>query len=209
MLPHPHVVEWDDAARGRGPRTPASSSGCTPRACGPTWTWRRWRRCWPTTVAGLPGARLQIDIHHEVFDPGCARLRPGRGGTAARARGEPRRVELREHDYFSDDELWDYLNALDVSVLPYRFGTHSGWLEACFDLGTAVVAPSCGFYAEQRPCLTYRHDETRLDAGSLAAAVRAAYEQSPAPRADACDAASRSAGRWPPRTSALYASLLG
>ena len=74
------------------------------------------------------------------------------------------RVELHEHDYFSDDELWEYLNAIDVSVLPYRFGTHSGWLEACFDLGTAVVAPSCGFYAEQRPCLTYRHDETGLDA---------------------------------------------
>ena len=94
------------------------------------------------------------------------------------------RVELREHDYFSDDELWEYLNAIDVSVLPYRFGTHSGWLEACFDLGTAVVAPSCGFYAEQRPCVTYRHDETGLDAASLAHAVRSAYEQSPAPRAD-------------------------
>ena len=34
-----------------------------------------------------------------------------------------------------DDELWDYLQSLDVSVLPYRFGTHSGWLEACHDLG--------------------------------------------------------------------------
>ena len=92
-------------------------------------------------------------------------------------------VELHEHDYFSDAELWEYLNAIDVSVLPYRFGTHSGWLEACFDLGTAVVAPSCGFYAEQRPCLTYRHDETGLDAASLAGAVRSAYAQGPGPRA--------------------------
>ena len=39
-----------------------------------------------------------------------------------------------------------------MSVLPYRFGTHSGWLEACFDLGTAVIAPSCGFYRQQHPC---------------------------------------------------------
>ena len=59
------------------------------------------------------------------------------------------------HDYFTDDELWDYLSSLDVSVLPYRFGTHSGWLEACFDLGTIVLAPDCGYYAEQRPCVTY------------------------------------------------------
>ena len=80
-------------------------------------------------------------------------------------------------------ELWEYLNAIDVSVLPYRFGTHSGWLEACFDLGTTVVAPSCGFYAEQRPCVTYRHDETGLDAASLADAVRSAYSRRPGARA--------------------------
>jgi hypothetical protein len=74
-------------------------------------------------------------------------------------------------------------NAIDVSVLPYRFGTHSGWLEACFDLGTAVIAPSCGFYAQQRPCLIYGHDETGLDAASLARAVRSAYARTPGARA--------------------------
>jgi hypothetical protein len=69
---------------------------------------------------------------------------------------------------------------IDVSVLPYRFGTHSGWLEACHDLGTTVVAPDCGFYAQQRPCLTYGHDEERgLDAASLAAAVVFARERRP------------------------------
>ena len=47
-------------------------------------------------------------------------------------------------------------------MLPYRFGTHSGWLEACFDLGTAVIAPSCGFYGQQHPCgvFTYTVDLT-------------------------------------------------
>jgi hypothetical protein len=64
--------------------------------------------------------------------------------------------------------------------LPYRFGTHSGWMEACHDLGTAVLAPDCGYFAEQRPCLTYRHDERGLDADSLQTAVRIAYEQRPA-----------------------------
>jgi hypothetical protein len=94
-----------------------------------------------------------------------------------------------------------------VSVLPYRFGTHSGWLEACFDLGTAVVAPSCGFYAQQRPCLTYRHDESGLDGVSLADAVRRAHGSSP-PRASVTD-------RWDERRAlaaahrSLYARLLG
>ena len=139
---------------------------------------------------------------------------PPRGVRARRASPTPRtwsprlralaaahdEVELREHDYFSDDELWDYLHGLDVSVLPYRFGTHSGWLEACFDLGTAVVAPSCGFYAEQQPCLTYRHDEDGLDAASLVARGPARARRSARRPRDLGRRRERSAARWPPRT---------
>ena len=136
------------------------------------------------TVAELPGARLRIDIHHEVFDPGAFAYCPEVGDTVRALAGAHDCVELHEHDYFSDAELWEYLFAIDASVLPYRFGTHSGWLEACFDLGTAIVAPSCGFYAEQQPCVTYRHDEYGLDAASLDRAVRTAYAQTTAPRAD-------------------------
>jgi len=65
-------------------------------------------------------------------------------------------------------------------VLPYRFGTHSGWLEACRDLGTTVVAPTCGYFVEQGPVLTYGHDEHGLDADSLADAVRTAVLERPA-----------------------------
>ena len=88
------------------------------------------------------------------------RLRRGRrSGTTWRCASScwstptPGSVELAVHDCYTDDELWDYFESLDVSVLPYRFGTHSGWLEACFDLGTPVVVPDCGFMAEQRPCV--------------------------------------------------------
>lgn len=84
-------------------------------------------------------------------------------------------VDLAVHPYFSDDELWDYLEAIDVSVLPYRFGTHSGWLEACRDLGTAVVAPDCGFYGEQQPCEHYVHGEEGLDVTSLREAARRSH----------------------------------
>ena len=129
----------------------------------------------------LPGARLQINVHHEVFEPGSHYHDPETGEALRQLAGE--HVEVREHEYFSDDELWAYLSSLDVSVLPYRFGTHSGWLEACVDLGTAVIAPSCGFYAEQQPLFEYRHDETGLDAGSLAAAVRRRVRRAPARRA--------------------------
>jgi hypothetical protein len=86
-------------------------------------------------------------------------------------------VEVRVHPYFTDDELWDYLSSVSVSVLPYRFGTHSGWLEACFDLGTAAVVPSCGFYGEQRPCEVFDFTEESFDPCSLHRAVRTVYDR--------------------------------
>ena len=89
------------------------------------------------------------------------------------------RLELVVHDYFSEVALWSYFTSLDLSVLPYRFGTHSGWLEACRDLQTTVVAPSCGFFAEQGPVLSYVHDDDHFDARSLRDAVTHAYTHRP------------------------------
>ena len=80
-------------------------------------------------------------------------------------------VDLRVHDFMTDEDLYAYLASLDVSVLPYRFGTHSGWLEACRDVGTTVVAPDCGYYADQAPVFGYRNDEHGLDEASLRSAL--------------------------------------
>jgi len=182
VLPHPHIVDWATLSRPRPPRN-GFVVGLHAKSLRANMDVARVARVLATTVAGLPGATLRIDVHHEVFDPGAYSYDPVVGNALRTLAATNDLVELHEHDYFSDDELWAYLQAIDVSVLPYRFGTHSGWLEACFDLGTAVVAPSCGFYAEQRPCVTYRNDETGLDARSLAGAVRSAYEQAGAPRA--------------------------
>jgi beta-1,4-mannosyltransferase len=43
------------------------------------------------------------------------------------------------------------------------------------------VAPSCGYFADQAPVLTYGHDEDHLDAASLVTAVREAYAGHVAP----------------------------
>lgn len=80
----------------------------------------------------------------------------------------------------TDDELWDHLAGLDVLVLAYRFGTHSGFVEACHDLGTAVVAPRVGFLAEQQAVVPYDLDVP----GSLTAALRRVEPQRPADPAD-------------------------
>lgn len=84
-------------------------------------------------------------------------------------------VDLRVHPRFSDDDLWHYLSVIDVSVLPYRFGTHSGWLEACFDVGTAVIIGDCGHHGDQRPVTQFGFGPDRFDVGSLERAVRSTY----------------------------------
>lgn len=157
--------------------------------------------------AELPDAELRVNIHRDVADPAAPAPAPGllQALDDLHRRG---RLTLTVHDYFDDDQLWDYLASLDLSVLPYRFGTHSGWLEACHDLGTAVAAPDCGFYAQQRPCLTYGHtQQAGLDERSLREAVRTAFEKRPAPRATATDRV-RERGELAAAHQALYTSLL-
>lgn len=159
------------------------------------------------TVREAPGVVLQVDGHSDVLLPGGHRYEPelARFVRHADARGD---LELRVHDFFTDVELWDYLSSLDVSVLPYRFGTHSGWLEACRDLGTAVIAPDCGYYREQGPVITYHHDESAFDAASLTEAVRLAVGQ---PRPDPVPVEDRLRQRQEIATAHthLYRSLLG
>jgi glycosyltransferase involved in cell wall biosynthesis len=129
-------------------------------------------------VAELPHATLQVNGHRDVLHPQGARYDEQLSRFLCRAQAREQ-LELHVHDYLSDQELWFYLASLDVSVLPYRFGTHSGWLEACRDLGTAVVAPTCGFYAEQGPVHSYAMDEKSFDAESLRRAVHDAYAAAP------------------------------
>jgi glycosyltransferase involved in cell wall biosynthesis len=178
VLPHPHVLPRARLGAPRRPH-PGLVVGLHAKSLRANMDVPGVADVLADAVAGLPGARLQINLHDEVFDPGNHWYAPDVGEHLrwlARSHDE---VELVEHAYFSDDELWDYLASLDVSVLPYRFGTHSGWLEACFDLGTTVVAPSCGFYAQQRPCLIYGHDDTGLDDDALRDAVRVAHATRP------------------------------
>ncbi len=184
VLSHPHVVDFETLARPR-PIHAGFVVGLHAKSLRANMNVPAVAAVLAATVVGLPGARLQINLHREVLEPGTHYYDAEAGAALRRLADTHDGVELIEHDYFDDEQLWAYLSSLDVSVLPYRFGTHSGWLEACVDLGTAVVAPNCGFYAEQQPVHAYRHDEDGLDGESLAAAVRRAYAQRPAFRADA------------------------
>ena len=185
VVPHPHVVDFDRMGRDR-PSREGFVIGLHAKSVRASMSPLPVIETLQKAVAALPGARLIVDIHHDVFDEGSPNRVPALADHLASSALEGS-LELQVHDCYSDAELWDYLQGLDVSVLPYRFGTHSGWLEACFDLGTSVIAPDCGFFADQRPCLSYGHDERRLDRPSLEAAVRVAYEDRPQWRANVDD----------------------
>lgn len=58
-------------------------------------------------------------------------------------------VSLVEHPRLSENELVRSVADLDAYVLPYRHGTHSGWIELCFDLGVPVLAPTAGHWLDQ------------------------------------------------------------
>ena len=182
VLPHPHVVEFPTmaalrrkrAARAAGPFRVGLHVKSIRASMDPL-------RVLPTlidAVAELPGAVLQVNAHDELVDEDGSCHDP-EVAAYLHARAAAGEIDLRVHHYFTDDELWEYLASIDVSVLPYRFGTHSGWLEACRDLGTTVIAPTCGYYTEQGPALSYVNNEDEYDADSLFEAVRVAYETRP------------------------------
>lgn len=186
VLPHPHVLEkeWIERPRGRGERFVVGLHAKSLRAnMDPLPV----VDALAAIVSSLPDAILQVDVHDEIFDPDNHWFAPSTGA-ALLAYDSHEHVQVRVHPYFSDDEFWDYLASLTVSVLPYRFGTHSGWLEASYDLGTAVVAPSCGFYRQQRPCGVFGFGDRGFDPVSLCGAIHRAHARwaagCPAPRAD-------------------------
>ncbi len=116
------------------------------------------------------GIEARVDMHARVRDP-VAR-------DAIRALAGPRLRELPRPD---DAALARTLADADVQVLPYVHGTHSGWLELCWDLGLAVAVPRVGHFAEQHPDPTFAASYDPGDAGSLRDAVARLLTTAPRP----------------------------
>ncbi len=183
VVPHPHVVDFATMSswhqRRQVPRGTEFRVGLHVKSLRASMDPMAVLPVLVETVAGLPGGILQVNAHRDVLDVNGNR-RDDDLAAYLKARASAGQLVLKIHDYLSDADLWNYLASLDVSVLPYRFGTHSGWLEACRDLNTTVIAPTCGYFAEQGPVLSYLHDEVNFDAQSLADAVLEAYGNRPA-----------------------------
>lgn len=119
-------------------------------------------------AAGRAGVDLLVHVHEEARDETTLR---------ALDRAEAAGVEVVRTPPMSDAEFHRYLRRIDVSLLPHRWGTHSGWLEECLDLGTVPVAPRVGYLHEQADVPGYSWQEASPDLDGLTDALRRAAAQ--------------------------------
>lgn len=167
VIPHPSVVTEDVATPAvrafDGIRIGVHLKDLRPNVDGPGTVRALLGAVARLRADGLP-AIAEVRLHHRVRDESARDEVRGLCATDENAL-------LVEHERLSDAELAIAVSRLDAYVLPYRHGTHSGWLEMCWDLGVPVVAPPVGHYAEQHPDGSVATFSSG-DEASLASAIR-------------------------------------
>lgn len=155
VVPHPHVVPPDGLDRNGRP--PGVRRGVYVHAATlrPNLDIELIGR-----LAEAAGAVGGMNVHIRDTAPTTARRR-----LEHLAAGAGATVEVGPRP--GDDELWSRLGDAALVALPYRWGTHSGLLEAAHDVGTPTVAPAFGGYGDQGASLLDHHDL----AGSLRRAL--------------------------------------
>lgn len=121
-------------------------------------------------------ATLRVSLRQEVLEPAFPRSDPALVAELRRAHDEGH-LDLRVGPRTPDEELWPELAGLSALVLPYRWGTHSGWVEACHDVGTPVIAPALGRWAEQHEVHAFPSGPDGPDPSGLAGALTAALRR--------------------------------
>lgn len=145
-------------------------------------------------VDGLSGTHLRIVVEAEAWRDACGEDGDHHIVAELEETGEWESVRLVRYDALEWTGVIAEFAALDVCVLPYRFGTHSSWLELCRDLGVTPVFPAVGCLQQQwfDRCDPVEHSGEVYDLrepGSLAMAVRAALDETRSipPRVDGAD----------------------
>ncbi|WP_131103226.1 glycosyltransferase [Ornithinimicrobium sufpigmenti] len=154
VVPHPHVAPLDRIGRAVPARPRPLRVGVHLKSLRTNLAPMPLLPALVEAVAVLRDAgtavELEVRAHPEVLDPAAARHdRQVAAWWRRHAAAPPPGVSMVLAPRLDDEGLWDYLAGLDVSVLPYAWGTHSGWVEACRDLGTWALAPDVGHLAEQ------------------------------------------------------------
>jgi glycosyltransferase involved in cell wall biosynthesis len=170
VVPHPHLLPLDTAAPTGTPHAEVvvgvSLRDLRPNVDGPGSVATLIAAAGLLSEAGRP-VSVRIDVNDRVRDAAAL------AEVQALVAGAPDHldVSLAAHPRLDDGELADALADLDVVVLPYSHGTHSGWVELSWDLGVPVAAPRVGHVADQHPAAVDTASFDAGDAAELAAAV--------------------------------------
>ena len=172
VVAHPHVVPLERLARHESPPPGRRRIGLHLKSLRPNVDAAGALDALALVATRSPDVEIIVTMHRAITDPA------DRGHDAAvvdraeslAARGA---ITLVLHEPMDDDALFAHVGRLDVSVMANVWGTHSGWIEMCHDLGVRVVAPNIGCYAEQHAPVTYdlAAGEERIDPARLADAV--------------------------------------
>lgn len=149
VIPHPHIVDlgWTPPPRRPEPGEPPFVIGMSVKDLRANTDPLPVLAALAVAVDRMAGTTVRIDLHPGVLDRPDDRARAL--ASFLRDRRSDERWSVWTHPRLTDAQLWTHLHSLDLVVLPYRFGTHSGWLEACVDVGTAVLVPATGHYTDQ------------------------------------------------------------
>jgi hypothetical protein len=168
VIPHPHVLDpLAEAPIGRPSRAPVL--GVHLRDIRPGIDAVRAVATLLDAVDRLRGqgaaAIARVHVNERVRDEAA------RAEVTALVTAHPA-AELHRTERLDDTDLARSIADLDVAVLPYRAGTHSGWVELCWDLGVPVAGPRLGYAGEQHP-----EDFAGFRAGDGAGLARAVHER--------------------------------
>lgn len=160
VLPHPHVVPFEAMARHRSDVDERRDVYVHAGTVRPNLD--------VPLLAALAGAARSVAgvtlvVHVRRGGARVDAVRAAVGGGRAR-------VVVEERP--DDEALWTRLAHARAVALPYRWGTHSGLLEAAHDLGTPTLAPPVGAYRDQGAVL--------LRAEDVVGSLRRALEHRPA-----------------------------
>ena len=145
VIPHPHVADLDTIAATVRPRRDTFTVAIHGKDQRAGIDARPFVDAVLDVMADRADVHLRLDVAPDLVDSAPEEYRH-----LAAAASHPR-VAFHHTGWLDDADFWRYLSDVDLVVLPYRLGTHSGWAEACVDLGTPVAAPAHMPIVDQHP----------------------------------------------------------
>ena len=154
LVPHSHVLSLEAMGHlAPGRRIPPFTIGFALDSLSPDPTGETIVEVMTRMARESSCFRARVDVEASSFEPESApgSLAPLLTGLARRGQ-----LDLRVHERFGSLEISDFAVGVDMAVVSSWTGPGIGWIEACRDAGTAVIAPAGRDSDTLRPSFGFR-----------------------------------------------------